>query len=66
MSQKKLNGGKVPFKPDVFEYQRLQTDRCVEISNFSQANNNVEEARLEKRKPEFLGNFTMYKVNREF
>ena len=66
VQQKKLNGGKVPFKPDQLDYQSMQTDQCVEVSNISPANNNNEEARFEKRKPEFLGNFTIYKVNREF
>jgi len=44
----------------------MQTDQCVEVSNFSPANNNNEATHFEKRKPEFLGNFTIYKVNREF
>ena len=66
VQQKKLNGGKVPYKPDLTEYSLSQTDQLVEVSNLSPSNNNNEEARIEKRKPEFLGNFTLYKVNREF
>lgn len=66
MQKKKLNGGKVPYKPSPSDYPPIDTKQSVEISNLTPLNNNIDDPRIEKKKTEFLGNFTLYKVNREF
>jgi hypothetical protein len=66
VQQKQLNGTKVPYKPSQTDYPKIEKDQCVEVSNLSPLYNNSDEPRVEKKKPEFLGNFTLYKVNREF
>jgi hypothetical protein len=56
----------VPYKPGQADYPLINRDQSVEVSNLTPLFNNVEDPRPEKKKTEFLGNFTLYKVNREF
>ena len=56
----------MPYKPGQEDYPLINRDQSVEVSNLTPLTFKIEDSRPEKKKTEFLGNFTLYKVNREF